>query len=183
MPTVTINSTEYEVMATIAAHDTFLVADITRAAAWDAATAANKDLAAVAVFRFFETLNWIGDADATTTPWPRTIDGLSQTPSAVLSAAYTLAADVEAKPALLTTFAASRAKGSINKVEAGPAKVSFDSPSADDLAIAGPQTRPVPDAIWTMIKPWITTGTSVNAAAFVSGAEADVPSERNYDLV
>jgi len=188
MPVVDIGGTDYEVMASIADHDSFLAADITRGTTWGSVTAANKNLSAVAVFRFFETLNWIGEADSASAPWPRTIDGTSQTPPGVISAAYILASDVSGDTSLIETFKAERAKGAVIKVEAGSAKVTFDSPTASQLAAAGQQTRPVPDSVWALLRPWLKTsdttsaGAGIGCGAYVSGAEADDSSEREYGI-
>lgn len=122
MPAVTVNGEQYEVLASISDHDLYLVADITRAVSWAAESQDTKNKAAISVYRFFQTLRWIGEATGDD-PWPRIIEGETVAiPDNVLNAAYILAADIAQTPSLLEDFAQARARGSITKLKPEPPK-------------------------------------------------------------
>ena len=131
MATVTIATVDYEAYADVAFADEYLGGDIARGAAWAALEDDPKGRGLVSATRLLQSL-------------PGWIDGvpdIDAPPEAVEQATSMLAADLNAKPALMANPSGA---SNVKRGKAGSAEVEFFYPTAG-------AAQPLPSDIWALL--------------------------------
>lgn len=161
MATITIGSGTYDSFSDVAFADTYLGADVARAASWAARSTDDKGRGLVTSTRVLSRLNWIDGVPDFTAP-----------PVAVKEATAVFAADILTKPALASTPGTEQTK---KRVKAGSAEVEFFKQDPGTVL-------PVPKYVFDILMAAGLIGGTADAgfiAPYVSGS--DFPSRFTYD--
>lgn len=167
MPTVTIDSNDYDVYADVETADAYLAGDF-GATLWRAETDADqKARALVTATRILDRQNWVGEKTDPDQPlaWPRTgVDGYDEdtTPQPIIDASIVLAKQIHAGSKV--DDQASIESG-IKRQKAGSVEVEYFIPTSDPTRL--------PTAVQELVAPWLG-GTGL-AGSIASGTGACAP--------
>lgn len=170
MPTITIDSTNYSVYASVATITAYLQADPVLGPVWEALSEASQKQYAVTATRTLDRQRWPGEKteDSQTNAWPRTgtgIDGVEDdvVPQAIIDADCLLAGYMANGWTATTTTTAS----GIKRQKAGSVEIEY---FAGGVTTSG--TRfPLP--VWELLLPYISGSSASSALSFgTSGTSA-----------